>query len=186
MGKLGVGNVVKALPESRTWMYQYGGVGTITEIFDKDGKSFAKVSVPTWTIKRNHGGHLLGRLISEGFFKSKDILLLLDEGIELTHLELCEMPKPTFDQRLGSFLDQAFGHFGMFRRVHTVSFPKDLLVTPGICDCEGCDQVRTHLAWYNCWGTAVAYMVCEPHYEKLNGVAGDGFPIKAELLRKVA
>lgn len=186
MGKLRVGNVVKALPESRTWMYQYGGVGTITEIFSKDGVDVAKVSVPTWTIKRNHCSHLLGRLIHEGFFKPNDILLLLDEGIELTHLELCEMPEPTFDEKMDSLLDHAFGHFGMFRRMHAVYCPKDLLVTPGICVCEGCDQVRTHLAWYNCWGTAVAYMVCKSHYEKLNGVAGDGFPMKKELLVNAA
>jgi hypothetical protein len=190
MEKLDVGSVVEALPESNTWMYQYGVVGLITEIFHKDSKSFAKISVPKWLIKRNHGEHIIREWLREKLSKPADDSLFLDEGIELAHLKLSKLPEQAVDEtveaKVDSLLDQAFGFKGNRLGINVVYYPKNLVVSHGVCVHEGCNQSRTHFAWHNNHGTVEAFMVCEPHYNELNGRCSDGFPLKMELLSKAA
>ena len=186
MGKLVVGSVVEALPESNTWMCQYGVVGLITGIFRKDSKSFAKISVPKWLIKRNRGEHIIREWLREKLSKPADDSLFLDEGIELVHLKLSKLPEQTVDEKVDFLIDKAFGVKGNRLGIHVVYYPKNLVVTHGVCVREGCNQSRTHLAWHNNHGTVEAFMVCEPHYNELNGRCSDGFPLKRELLNKAA
>lgn len=178
MEKFDVGSAVKALPESNTWMNQYDVVGVITEIFNKDSKSFAKVSVSKWLIKRNHGEHIIREWTRDGLSKPADDSLLLDDGIELAHLELSKIPEQTTDEKVGFLIDQAFGIKSSRLGINVVYYPKDLIVSPGVCVHENCDQSRTHLAWHNNHGTVEAFMVCEPHYKECNGRCSDGFHLK--------
>ncbi|MFA5997364.1 MAG: hypothetical protein WC791_02635 [Candidatus Paceibacterota bacterium] len=188
MKKFEVGSVVKALSASDTWMHQFDVAGTITEIFQKDGKDFAKISVPKWYLTKNFGSHVIREWVREGWSKSEDDFLLLDEGIELAHLEPSEMPEwhLTIENRVDSLINQAFGFKNNRLGINVIYYPDDLAVTPGICVHEGCDQPRTHLAWNNNHGTVEAFMVCEPHYKECNGRCSDGFHLKAELSRKAA
>ncbi|MFZ2303709.1 MAG: hypothetical protein WAV98_02895 [Minisyncoccia bacterium] len=188
MKTLVVGSIVKALPESNTWMHQFDIAGTVTEIFHKGDKAFAKISVPKWLVKRNHAGHIVREWVRDGLSKQADDSLFLGEGIELAHLEPSDMPEQskTIKDRVDSLVDQAFGFKGHRLGINVVYWPVDLIVTPGACVHEGCGQSRTHLAWHNNHGTVEAFMVCEPHYNECNGRCSDGFPLKAELLRNVA
>lgn len=188
MESLRVGSTVKALEESGTWMWQYDTVGTITEIFYVGECALAKISVPKWLITKNHGKYLIREWIKKGWSKREEDFLLLDEGIELTHLELSDMPdqSQSIEDRVNCLIDQAFGFAGNRLGINAVYWPDDLIVTPGICVHEGCDQPRTHLAWHNNHGTVEAFMVCEPHYKECNGRCSDGFHLKVELSRKMA
>lgn len=187
MEKLEVGSIVKALEESNTWMHQYDVVGTITKIFIHDDKAFAKILVPKWLIKRNGGKYIIREWVRNRWSKQEDDFLLLDEGILLEHLELCEMPKnsQTIEERVNSLIDQAFGFENNRLGINVVYWPNDLVVTPGICVHQDCDKSRTHLAWHNNHGTVEAFMVCEPHHKELNGRCSDGFPIKTELSQRM-
>lgn len=181
MEELVIGSTVKALPESNTWMHQYDVVGTITEIFFVADTAFAKISVPKWLLKRNHGRHIIREWVRGKLSKQTDGSLLLDEGIELTHLELSEMPEQTTDEKVDSLIDQAFGPKGNRLGINVIYFA----VTPGCCVHEGCSEPRTNLAWHNNHGTVEAFMVCKPHYDEFNGRCSDGFPLKTEFSRHV-
>lgn len=187
--ELTISSRVKALPGSNTWMHQYDVVGTITEIFTKDGKPFAKIVIPKWQLIRNFGNHILREWLEKGWSKTGEDFLLLDEGIELIHLKLNEMSMPampTIDEKVNLLLERAFGVEGKRLGIHTVYYPVGLVITSGICVCEGCNHSRTHLAWHNNWGTVQAFMVCEEHCKEFNGRCSDGFPLKEELLHKIA
>lgn len=173
-----VGSTVKALPESNTWVHQYGVVGVVTDLFYVNYEPLAHIRVPKWLIKRNHGGHIINEWIRNGWAKKGDDALTLDEGIELRHLVLAEMPEQTIDEKVDSLIDQAFGSRGNRLGINVIYYPKDPFVTIGTCVCEGCDKARTRLAWYNNHGTVEAFMVCEGHFLEYNGRCGDGFPFQ--------
>lgn len=185
MNLLTKGSTVKAVSTSNTWMYQLGAVGVITEIFSKEGKPFAKISVPKWQIKKT-GKYVLREWEEKGWSKPQEDFLLLDEGIELVHLELAKMPEPTIDDKVDLLVDQAFGPEGKRLGIWRIYHPENLVITSGVCVCEGCNQSRTHLAWHNCWGTVQAFMVCATHYEELNGTCSDSFPLKMKLSRRAS
>lgn len=180
-----MGSVVKALPASNTWMNQYELVGLITEIFHKSNVPFAKISIPKWLLERNHGGHIIREWITKKWLKPRDTSLLLDEGIALEHLELSELPTlpaQTIEEQVSSLIDQAFGPKGYRLGISVIHYPAGLVISPGICTCKDCNQLRSHLAWHNNHGTVEAFMVCEVHYKEFNGVCSDGFPVKVQPL----
>ncbi len=177
MNEMAVNSHVKALPKSGTWMNQYGLTGIVTEIYLQGDVEFAKVSIPKWLIKREHGNHIINEWAREGLSKREEDFLLL--SLETAHLVLSDdIPKPTINDRMDSLVDQAFGPKGRRLSINVIYYPKDLIVTPGECVRKDCCAPRTHLTWHNCHGTVEAFMVCEGHYTELNGRCSDSFPLK--------
>ncbi len=166
-------------------MHQYEVVGIITEIFTKDSKPFAKISIPKWQLT-NSGKYIIREWIERGWSKPEEDFLLLSEGIELAHLEPSEMPEPTTENKVELLIDKAFGTKGKRLGINIIYYPEGLIISPGICVHENCDQPRTHLTWHNCWGTVQAFPCCEVHHKELNGRCSDSFPLKTELARKTA
>ena len=184
MAKIVVGSHVKALHTSNTWMNQYDLVGVVTELYLNNGIESAKVSIPKWLIKRNHGGHIIRDWLRNKWVKPEEDNLLLDDGMEIIFLILTDqIPESTVDEKVDMLIDQAFGVEGKRLGINVVYSPKELIVTSGECVCEGCHEPRTHFAWHNCWGTVEAFMVCNKHYLEWNGRCSDGFHLKKELIK---
>lgn len=183
------GSKVKALTESDTWMHQNNIVGTVTSFFKKDGKRFARIKVMKSLVERNGGKWILREWLLRRWSKPEEDFLFLNEGIEVAHLRLSRMLKKqklSGEAKVKYLIDEAFGSENNRLGINVIHYPKDLIVTPGICVREGCNKPRTHLAWHNNWGTVEAFMVCEEDYIDLNGRCSDGFPLKGELLLKAA